>query len=363
MSGVNVRFDVSLRDAINIIAKNGGKNTYHLRGEPGIGKTYLGKTIADIVEKPFVYIDCPGTDISEFGIPIPNHETKTVRSYPSEQWGMHLGIPQVYMLDEYAKAKMLQLILHPMLTHPRRVGATMIHPDSIVITTGNLITDGVGDMMKGHTIDRIVTLDVRKPTADEWINDFAVHNNVHPIVMAWAKREPQVMQSYRDMGNPDENPFVYNPKVHNGTGLSYVSPRSLEMASHSVWNYTEHLITESQMMASLEGAIGAAGARELSAFIDLADQIPSNDEIRDEPETATLPESPAAMCIVTLAALQWVKDRRDVTAWFKYMQRLPTENQALFVLTANDREHLKELLGGHKPYAEWAVANKHLFGM
>ena len=363
----------TLEDAIDCIVASRGETTIHLKGEPGIGKTYIGSIIAKKVNMPFIYIDCPGTDISEAGIPIPDHETKTVRLYPSEHWGLHLGVPVVIMLDEFSKASpALQAILHPLLTRPRRIGSTLLHPDSIVIATGNLTTDGVGDMMKGHTVNRVVPLTIGKPSADEWIKNFAVHNNVHPVVMAWVKRETQVMQSYRDLADGDTNPYIYNPKTHNGTGLSYVSPRSLETASHFVWNYKENKISDRQMMACLEGAIGREGAQQLATFISLENQIPSPDEIRNTPETALVPTDPAAVCLVMLSAVQWVKTRSDVSAWFKYITRkdsatgkpeFSNETQALFVLNAREKEDLKEVMESTSEFGKWATGVKHLFGM
>ena len=364
---------LALEDAIDIIVASRGKTTIHLKGEPGIGKTYIGNIIAKKLNMPFVYVDVPSTDISDVGIPIPNHETKTVQLYPSEHWGLHLGVPVCILLDEYSKgAPALQAILHPLLTNPRRVGSIKLHPDSIVMATGNLTTDGVGDMMRGHTINRVVPLTIGKPTADEWIKNFAVHNNVHPVVMAWVKRETQVMQSYRDLADGDTNPFIYNPKTHNGTGLSYVSPRSLETASHFVWDYKGNKITERQLMACLEGAIGREGAQQLATFISLENQIPSPDEIRDDPDTAIVPGDPAAVCLVMLSAVQWVKTRSDVKAWFKYITRkdsvsgkpaFSNETQALFVLNAREKEDLKEVMESTSEFGKWATGVKHLFGM
>ena len=93
----------TLEDAITCIVASHGKATFHLKGEPGIGKTYIGSEIAKQLNMPFVYMDVPSTDISDVGIPIPNHETKTVTLYPSEHWGLHLGVPVVISLSSKKK--------------------------------------------------------------------------------------------------------------------------------------------------------------------------------------------------------------------------------------------------------------------
>ena len=95
----------TLEDAIACIVASSGKVTFHLKGEPGIGKTYIGAEIAKKLNMPYIYMDVPSTDISDIGIPIPNHETKTVQMYPSEHWGLHLGVPVCILLDELIERK------------------------------------------------------------------------------------------------------------------------------------------------------------------------------------------------------------------------------------------------------------------
>ena len=124
-------------------------------------------------------------------------------------------------------------------------------------------------------------------------------------------------------------------------------------------------------MACLEGAIGREGAQQLATFISLENQIPSPDEIRNTPETALVPTDPAAVCLVMLSAVQWVKTRSDVSAWFKYITRkdaggepeFSNETQALFVLNAREKEDLKEVMESTSEFGKWATGVKHLFGM
>ena len=77
------------------------------------------------------------------------------------------------------------------------------------------------------------------------------------------------------------------------------------------------------------------------------------------------------MCLVALSAVQWVKSRSDVGAWFKYITRkdaggepeFSNETQALFVLNAREKADLKDVMESHAEFGKWATKVKHLFGM
>ena len=356
---LEVHTHASLEDAIRIICGSGGKNTFHMRGEKGVGKTSVARGASDLVAMRLVFMDCGSMDLADLGILVPNHEERCTMFYPNAHWGFHHNEPLCIVLDEFTKAPAnLQAMLHPLLTHPRRIGDINIHPDSIVITTGNLKTENVGDRMKSHTANRLIDIHIRKPKSDEWIQ-WGSENGVHPAVLAWVKREPQLMQSYVD--DPDgQNVYISHPKKGDD---KCVTPRSLEMASHQVWDYFKNKITKSDLLVTLEGCIGMAGARQLITFIDLAEQLPTPDEIIEDAEGAIVPDSPPAMCITVMSALTWVDSSPKLGAWFTYLKRLPTENQAMFVLQAKEKRELAKIMYTHKEFGAWCKTNSHLFGV
>jgi hypothetical protein len=360
---INLSSRVSLAEAADTIIAVGSENTCHLVGEPGIGKTAMHERIVEKTGFKGVYIDVPNVELGDLGVPVPDHSTKTVHFYPNEYWGFHTDEPLVIFLDEFTKGNQsVQNMLHPMLNEGR-IGGTRLHPDTIVVTAGNLSGDGVGDNMKAHTRNRLTVLNVKKPhmgingdgsvDKDSW-GEWAIQNDVEPTVLAWGKEYPTILASYLDAGQA-ENPYVYNPKKPQ---ISFVSPRSLVKASNIVKKREK--ISHNALKTALEGTIGAAGARDMLAYLDVADSLPRWDDIMNKPNEANVPNSPAALCILAFNALQRI-DRGNISKWFEYMKRTPKELQSVFCLSAMKSDTKKQLLMTSAPFVTWMRENQYLF--
>jgi len=376
---------ISLSDATALISSTGGDVTYALLGEPGIGKTAMLAELGERLKMKAVYIDVPSTDIADIGVPMPNHETKTTELYPNAHWGFHTGEPLLVCLDEFSKgSKPLQTTLHPLLNKVgghRRIGAIKLHPDSVVFITGNLTTDGVGDTLAAHTVNRLDMLYIRKPNNEEWYA-WALDAGLAPELTSWAKLNPRLFASYVD-GQLEETDYVYNPTNAAQRGKPYVSPRSLAECSKVVYAYTGGLINYTQCDAALQGKIGAGAARDLMAHIDLGSQLPTPDAIKANPMHAPVPQSAPAQIMCVLNALKWIPGeadkitadvRADMKQWFIYFARLPKEAQAMFieaVMSAGKRaveagkmngaEKMMQIMVTDSTFQKWATDNQYMF--
>ena len=301
-----------------------------------------------------VYIDTPNTELGDIGIPMPNHETKTTALYPNDHWGFHTGEPLVIFIDEFTKPSSMavQNMLHPLLNE-RRIGGCRQHPDTIIVTAGNNSTDGVGDMLKAHSLNRITVVPVRKPTSEEWIEWGAV-NGIAAEALAWVKAYPHALASYRDAGQA-ENPYIFNPKTPQ---KSFVSPRSLHRASNILTK--RHLVTRNMLIAGLTGTIGEAAARDLIAYVEVADSLPTWDEIMADPKGAKLPTSPAALNIMAYGAMQRI-ERNNIGKWFEYLKRTPKELQSVFCLSTSKNDEKKNILLTSGAFVDWMRQNQYLF--
>ena len=360
---VNLNSSVTLSEAADIVVAVGSQETCHLVGEPGIGKTAMHDEIARRTGFTPIYIDAPNIELGDIGVPVPNHDTKTTRFYLNEHWGFHRKEPLVIFIDEFTKAPQgVQNMLHPLLNE-KRIGGEHMHEKTIVLTAGNLSGDGVGDIMKAHTRNRVTVLPVKKPSAGfnadgsiekgSW-GEWALHNNIEPVMLTFVKEYPSVLASYLDAGQ-NENPYIYNPKKAQ---ISFASPRSLAKASHILSKRMS--FSHNSLKTALEGTIGAATARDLLAYLDVADSLPTWEAIVNNPTGAQVPNSPAALCILAFNALQRI-ERDTVGKWFDYMKRTPKELQSVFCLSALKSDNKKQMLMTSAPFVTWMRENQYLF--
>lgn len=354
MAEINFGKKVTLKQAANIIL-NTPTNRYFLRGEPGIGKSSLLKTLgASLPEHEVAYIDVPNMDLGDIAMPVIDRETKTTAYYPNSRFKIHLGKPVIMMFDEFTKgADPVKNMLHPMLevSNPR-LGDIAIHSESIIFMTGNLASDGVGDNLKAHSKNRVISLHVSKPDSDEWI-EWAMNNDIAPEVIAWVKQFPQAMASYTD-GDQDGNPYIYNPKKMQD---AFVSPRSLERVSNIV-KARSKLDTDS-LIAAMSGCVGEAASRDMQAYIEFSDQLPTWDSIIANPANASVPESAGACAIVVFGAIAKV-DKKTIDKFMEYIERFDAEWQACFAINIAKNPQKQQVAFSAKKFSDWVERNEDL---
>ena len=357
MAEINFGKSITLKQAANLIRTN-PETRFLLQGEPGIGKSSLLEAIASGLGYEYAYIDVPNMDLGDIAMPVIDHETKTTRYYPNARFKIHEGKPLVIMLDEFTKgADPVKNMLHPMLEKANpRLGDKTLPKDgpnqTIVFMTGNLTTDGVGDSLKAHSRNRVVPVTIQKPTAEEWI-EWAMNKGIEPEVLAWVNQYPHVLASYTDPAQAD-NPYIYNPKKAMS---AFVSPRSLETASNIVRTRKDN--DPDSVIAALSGAIGEAGARDMQAYIEFADQLPTWESTIADPKHTKVPSSPGACAIVVFGAISRIT-KDTITPFMEYLQRFEAEWQAVFAINIAKTPSKQSIAFSCKAFADWVAKNQDL---
>lgn len=354
MAEVSFGKTVTLKQAATLITSTPSVR-YLLRGEPGIGKSSLLRLIAEKVGMDYAYIDVPNLDLGDVAMPVVDHATKTTRYYPNARFKLQEGKPVCVMLDEFSKgADPVKNMLHPMLEKANpRLGDVSVPAGSIVFLTGNLTTDSVGDTLKAHSLNRIATLHVAKPTAEEWIEWAINRGNIAPEIIAWVNQFPHAMASYLDGGQGD-NPYIFNPKKPQS---AFVSPRSLETASDIV-NARAQNDAES-IIAALSGTVGESAARDIQAYIEFADQLPTWEATIADPKNTNVPTSPGACAIVVFGAISRI-DKQSITPFMEYVQRFSPEWQAVFAINLAKTPSKQGIAFSCKAFADWVAKNQDL---
>ena len=327
----------------------------HVEGEPGIGKTSMLPTIAKKAGiNRWIYIDATQYSTGDGALPSINHETKTSGFYPNERFGLHLGEPIVILIDELSKASpSVQADLTTLLeSHNPRFYGQPLPEGSIVFTAGNMSGDGVGDRVKDHMINRQTRVRLRKPTAQEWIHNFAIDAGIEGSMIAWVDRTPQCMASYTDEGQED-NHLIFNPRR---AGRAFFSPRSAERASQIIKR--RHVIGMNAMTCALIGTIGEQAARDLGAFIEYQNELTPWADIIANPKSARIPDSVGASSVLVFGAVQRV-EADSIDAFMQYLDRFDTNWQATFCL-ALAKSNKQQVGFRNASYRNWVAENQDL---
>tara|TARA_R110000868_G_scaffold180345_2_gene420946 strand:+ start:57 stop:1139 length:1083 start_codon:yes stop_codon:yes gene_type:complete len=349
---------VSIDEVTNDILVGGALNTILVEGHMGTGKSSILKVLAEkLPNHTPCYFDATTKDIGDLMIPkFKDLDGQDYVTYATnEELGIHTGKPIICMVDEFGKAN--PSVRNGLLCflQERKMGGKTLHPDSIVFATTNLGAEGVGDILMPHQCNRLTIKTMRKPDAQEWI-EWALNNEVDHSLLSWVRETPQCMQSFEEVNDPQENPYIFHPREIR---RSFVTPRSLVSASN--WLKLRHLVSENSLQSSIAGCIGARAGADMMAYVRLADQMPKLDDIKKNPLTAPVPRSPAAVCMVVYRSLSTLT-HDWVNAWVDYVERLEPEAQAMFANAARATKYNKrDIVLSNKKFGTWARNNAHLF--
>ena len=343
--------NVTLKQAANLIRTCGNTNTFLLRGQPGIGKSAILHTLAaQMPDYLPCYIDVANLDLGDIGMPVIDRETMVTNYAPNARFGIgnNQTRPVLLMLDELGKASrpVLNMLLPVILEH--RLGDVSLPTGSIVFSTTNLDTDGVGDNIPSHAYNRMTELVIANPTGDEWF-EWASDNDIAPEVMAFAKQTPEVFQCYTDMEPGDKNPYNFNPLT--GNTRTFCSLRSLAGSSNLIKNRD---LLGAALLPALCGTIGAPAARMMEALINLSDELPQFDTIVARPDTTKIPDSVGALFILSfmLAGRVTAESMDAVMVYAKRMSEVSFEAHAVFITSVASNKNKVAMACRNRAFTE-----------
>jgi hypothetical protein len=361
MATKNVTFNastpiLSISEVAELICATGHEITWLVQGDMGSGKTSLLKTIVERTKMRGVYFDCTTKDLGDLYLPrIKDADDGDFVSFvPNEEFGIHFHAPIVLMLDEIGKNRSIQ---NPLLRtmQERYIGSRKLPEGSIVFATTNLGAENVGDMLPPHARNRIGVVRMRKPNAAEWMQ-WANENDQDPALVAAVHENKSMLDSFTDVENPDENPYIYDPRV--STRTSFVTPRSMSKLSDLLKK--RHVLSENVVMQGAMGLVGAAAAKQIMLTVQIGDQVPKYERIVADPINIPVPASAGAQIVCIIKCLQNV-DQQTFNACFTYIKRMPMEMQALFTEQLLGMQTKAKWLVTQSSFTEFAKKNFGLF--
>lgn len=328
MSKATKQATLSHSEITSLICYTGNVNTVLVRGPTGIGKSSLQQMVLDQMRRTVpnmvgAYIDCANLSFGDTMMPVINKDERCTGFYPNEHFKLHLGVPVCIMLDEYLKGtRDVKNMLLPLMLE-RRLGSTVLHPNSIVFASSNLQEEGLGDDMQAHVRNRITEIELRSPTSEEWCS-WAMQNNAHPTLMAFAHEFPQIFQSYRD-DKDGANPYIYNPKK---VQRAVCTPRSLFKCNSIIAH--KNSLSPATLHASLSGTVGVNTANSMMTFVNLEESLPDYKDIVASPASCRIPDSPPARLLLVFSLLVKVT-KGDLKEVMEYVGRFNAEMHGIFV--------------------------------
>lgn len=353
---INFNNPVSIQEAWRLIPVIGANQTILLQGEPGIAKSSTEYEMKRVLGDDYdhVFIDGATVDMGDIFIRAPNRETGQLEFYPTALLKPTSTKPKFIIIDESNKCDKFMQRIFTRLALDHYVGDYKLPDGSMVVMTSNLSSDGVGDNMLAHMGNRITILNIRKPTATEWLT-WASDNNIAAEIRAWVAMNPRSMASYLD-GGQDDNPYIFNPR---NKVLSFVTPRSLAKSSPIVGNRDK--LGTSLTQAALAGTIGMAAAESMAAFLSLAKELVSIKDVIKDPDNANVPEKPAALFMMMFNAIDTVETQDDLSAFMRYVNRIKSsEVQSVFFTMLLQSKRTAKLAKNNSQVTDWAKTNYEL---
>lgn len=317
---INIDNLVSINEVPLMISTLGEQITFVVRGEKGVGKTTILKTLENMHgdKYHYVYIDVPTIGDGDLAMRVPDRDTKNLEWYIASMLKLDNGKPVCIMLDEYLKAPKSMKPLFTRLVLERCIGDRQLPEGSIVFATSNLGTDGVGDTTQAHEGNRVTFIEIAKPTAKEWLI-WAVNNGISSITRTMVQVKPQLLQSYRTLSTTmlNDNPYIFNPSKN---AVTFCSPRSLAKADIIV--RSKDMFSDKNIRSMLIGTVGEAAAELFSAFMLLEKDLTPIPQILKNPEAAPIPTSVGAVVMTLFNGVDGVETQDELAAFLKFVNRI-----------------------------------------
>jgi hypothetical protein len=246
---MNQRDFLSHNQVVSLIKAVGDKRTVLIMGENGIGKTSVHRTLCADPDFSTHFkvppIDCTQLSDGSLFMPDIDRERGVSRELPNERLGISFNNqrgsmnqqPVMLFFDEVAKVPQFVKNMIAPVAYERRAGSMFMPDKSVVIMATNLAMEGLGDYLEAHLRNRIIVVYMRKPSLDEFMNDFAIPNKLNPILLACLEEHPEAFDSFIDYlpggkyagkDQSKDNPIIYNPSESQD---AYATPRSFHAAS------------------------------------------------------------------------------------------------------------------------------------
>lgn len=273
-------------------------------GPPGIGKSALGREVAQELNAELYILDAPLLQPTDYAVAVPDHSTKTVQLYSTGF--LPLKGPAVVLVEDLPHAKPYQMVPLMQIVLDRRIGPVKFADDVYFIITGNREEDlAAVNAMPSPLLNRLAHFDMRADH-DEWT--------------IWAKANELDERVIQFLGaNPQH--FIKNPEE----GVrAWTTPRSWHACADIIKGLDDNKVYP--FVLATVGAVAGA----FSAWLKYLRSI----DIMEVLKTGKLPESLERSQIFTVVQAVAAKVDKKALGQYKvsdFWRGLPGEYKILFL--------------------------------
>jgi AAA domain (dynein-related subfamily) len=290
-----------------------------IKGAPGVGKTSIVEQAAAACQADVILTHPVVADPTDYkGLPwkLEGKDAATFLPFGDLQRAITATQRTVFFCDDLGQASqsvqaaLMQLIL------ARQVAGHKV-PDCVTfVAATNRREDraGVSGLLE-PVKSRFATIVELKSDIDSFIQ-WANRAQVNPLIIAFLMFKPELLHVFEPSAD-----LTNSPSPRTWSRINELSQLNLPL---------------DVKLEAYAGAIGKGASIEFESFCQIWDTLPDVHQVLLSPDTAPVPDSPAALYGIC-GALAATVNQQTIGAMLRYSQRLPNEFAAFALQSATQR--------------------------
>lgn len=331
-------------------------------GQPGIGKTHSIEAFAEkmrerVPEFKVWHFYGPTMSPMDIQASMPDNETQTLKVYSNASLPnayTHPDVKGVVFVGEMLNTDPTTLKLLQKYVNGEDMNGCLKKPDGVmVIADSNRMEDKAGVLQQYRALlNRFLTIDTYTDEASNM--EYAAKHNWHPLVQAFFRENPGLIDNYEKVFNPTK---AQKDNAGRQEVMAEEGKRGI-WACMRGWNRISDLEFAAEelgvpiTMDELLGSVGSGPGMQYNTFKQVVGRLATIEEVLANPEKVKVPEK-----IDELYALCMIVSLRckieDLAAVRTFSKRIQHDMQAFMLKTMMGRKNFN--LIGTDVYRDWVL--------